>query len=175
MPSKYAPTPQRLLAVAAAATLLVLAGCKTNEDPSKAGLSDGIANLATGKYKKRQSRLKGNLKNAETSREHWRSQAARMKAENERLAVEERRLEGQLAAARNDLARSRARVRRAQRAGASPAKARRVTTEIQALERRLTRVRASKISVKRKAVMLSSINAEHQALRKRTRDFTDLQ
>ena len=80
-----------------------------------------------------------------------------------------------MAVAQNDLNRSRARIRAARRAGASPRKVAKVTTEIQALQRRLVRVKRSKLPVKRKAALLSSINAEHQVLRRRTRDFTDLQ
>lgn len=175
MPTKSLFRPRGLLGVVAVAAGLVLAGCQTNEDPSKAGLTDGIANLATGKYKDRQRRLKGDLKGAKDSRQHWRQQAARMKAENERLAVEERRLGRQLAATQNNLNRSRARISRARRAGASPVKVARAESEVQALQRRLTRVKRSKLPVKRKKVMVDTINAEHQALRQRTRDFTDLQ
>jgi DNA repair exonuclease SbcCD ATPase subunit len=177
MPTKSANFPRlplRLLGVAALAAVLALGGCKTNEDPSKAGLTDGIANLATGKYKDRQRKLKGDLKGAKDSRQHWRQQAAAMKAENERLAVEERRLGSQLAAAQSDLNRSRARLRRARRAGASRVKVARIDSDIQALQRRLARVKRSKLPVKRKAVLLSTINAEHQQLRRQTRDFTDL-
>ncbi len=130
MLAKSVPSPHGLLGVAVLAAALALAGCQANEDPSKAGLADGIANLATGKYKDRQKRLKGNLKGARESRQHWRDQAARMKAENERLAAEERHLERQLAAAQRDFNRSRARLRRARRAGASPVKVARIDSEV---------------------------------------------
>ena len=174
MPS-ISSCPHRLLGVAAVSALLALGACKTNEDPSKAGLSDGIVNLATGKYKDRQRHLKGNLKEAEASRSHWKDEASRMKAENQRLAAEERRLERQLAAAHSSLARSRARVIQASRAGATPAKVQKVTNEIQALERRLKRVQKAKLPVKKKAEIVRNINAEHEALRVRTKDFTDIQ
>ena len=166
--------PHRLLGVAAVSALLALGACKTNDDPSKAGLSDGIVNLATGKYKDRQRRLKGNLKDAEASRSHWKDEAARMKAENERLAAEERRLERQLAAAHGSLARSRARVQRASTTGAPPAKVRKVANEIEALQRRLNRVQKAKLPVKRKAELVKNINTEHEALRLRTKNFTDI-
>jgi hypothetical protein len=97
-----------------------------------------------------------------------------MKAENQRLAEEERRLERQLAAAHSSLSRSRTRVLQAGRAGASPAKVQKVTNEIQALERRLNRVQQAKLPTSKKAEMVRNINAEHEALRLRTKNFTDI-
>lgn len=171
--SKQLSTPRAAVLVAGAA--LLLSACETTSDPSKAGLADGIANLATGKYEKRQDRLKENLRDAREDRNRWRNQAARMKAENRRLEAEERELQVQMGAMRRKIGQHQAKVARMQQGGgADPRKVRRVQGELQALQARINRVQASREPTVKKQQMMSSIQSEHDALVRRTRNFTDL-
>ena len=89
--------------VAAAAALLLLAGCAREEDPSKAGFFSGIGNLATGSYDRRLEQRQQELSEAERLKQQMAARAAESDRQREQSEAALRNRQARLARLDGDI------------------------------------------------------------------------
>lgn len=86
-----------------AATALLLAGCKTTEDPSKGGFMSGLANLTDGTYQRRQQERQTELVNQQSANQTRQQELAHVAAEADSTAAQLDETEKRYASMRRDL------------------------------------------------------------------------